>query len=57
MITVDHRLRFRAAVRRLYRLYDLLFVLTRLSYYTQRVYIGQFPLPFTALLTLDLIVY
>ena len=60
MITVDLHLRFRAAVRCLYHLYNLLLVLTRRSYYAQRVYTGQllfFPLPFTALPTLDLIVY
>ena len=41
MITVDLHLRFRAAVRCLYHLYNLLLVLTRRSYYAQRVYTGQ----------------
>jgi hypothetical protein len=61
MITVDFRRRFRAVVRRLYCLYNLQFFLTQRpvvitqNEFTQvRIF---FPLPFTALPTLDLIVY
>ena len=57
MITVDLHRRFRAAVRRLYCLYNLNFVLMRHRYYAHRIYQGESPLPFTALPTLTLIVY